>query len=268
MLKKSFFSLLFLQTFWLSFFFNQAWSKPYPTKNPSYVAQPFFLSEEEEFAAYEQENPTIEIYDPLEKYNRKIYAFNDALDRYFLEHIAIAYRDSLPRKVRKSIRNFLTNLSLPISTFNSILQGKVDNSLATFSNFLINSTIGLAGLFDVAGEKGIRYDQEDFGQTLAYYGVETGAYLVLPILGPSSSRDFAGLIVDKSLNPIEFNILEIGGSENLIDANYLFGIAAASGVDTRESLIEAIRDIRKDSFDPYSTIRSAYLQKRSDNIKK
>jgi phospholipid-binding lipoprotein MlaA len=220
---------------------------------------------EDEFETYETNES--EIYDPLEKYNRKIYAFNDTFDRYFFEYVAKTYRKSVPKSFRDTIRNFLTNLSLPISTFNSLLQGKTDNSLATFSNFLINSTIGIGGLFDVATKKGIRYNPEDFGQTLGHYGITSGAYLVLPVLGPSSTRDLGGLLVDKSVNPIEFNFLEVGGSENLVDVNYRLAIATASGVDKREGLIDIIDDIRRESFDPYATIRSAYLQKHTSDIK-
>lgn len=219
-----------------------------------------------EFASYETENVK-EIYDPLEKYNRKIFIFNDYFDRYFLEHIARFYHKEVPPLARHSIRNFLINLSLPISTFNSLLQGKADNSLATISTFLINSTIGILGLRDVAGERSIRYKLEDFGQTLGHYGVTSGAYLMLPFLGPSSSRDFTGLLTDKAINPIEFNVLEVGGRTNLIEANYRLALAAAAGIDTRESLLNIIDDIREDSFDPYATIRSAYSQKRLTDVK-
>lgn len=222
--------------------------------------------EEEEFETYETEGEA-EIYDPLEKYNRKIYKFNDAFDRYFLEYVAKFYRKGVPQSVRKSVRNFLVNLSLPISAVNSLLQGKVDNSLATFSNFLINSTIGIGGLFDVAGEKNLRYKTEDFGQTLGRYGVGSGAYIVIPILGPSTTRDFTGWATDKAVSPLGFNVLNIGGEEDFVPSDYRIGLAVASGIDTRESLIDIIDDIRKDSFDPYATIRSAYLQKRITDVK-
>jgi phospholipid-binding lipoprotein MlaA len=221
---------------------------------------------EDEFEEYEREN-TVEIYDPLEKVNRKIFVFNDYLDRYFIEHVAIFYRDSVPQKARSSIRNFLTNLSSPVSSLNSVLQGKIDNGLATFSSFLINSTVGIGGMFDVAGEKGILYKTEDFGQTLGHYGMNPGPYLVIPLLGPSSARDASGLVVDGSVNPTGFNLLSIGGSKNLIDGEYRLTLAALGGIDKRESLIDILASIRTESFDPYATIRSAYLQKRFTDIK-
>lgn len=221
---------------------------------------------DEEFENYEKEN-TVEIYDPLEKINRKTFAFNDYLDRYFIEHVAIFYRNNIPQKARSSIRNFLTNLSSPLSSINSVLQGKVDNGLASFSSFLINSTIGLGGTFDVATKKGILYKSEDFGQTLGHYGVKPGVYLILPIVGPSSLRDASGFFVDSSISPTGFNFLKIGSSENLIDGGYRVGLAGLSGIDQREGLLGILADIRTESFDPYATIRSAYLQKRFTDIK-
>ncbi len=221
---------------------------------------------DDEFESYESGND-FEIYDPFEKANRKIYVFNDYLDLYFLEHVAVFYRKGVPQTARNSIRNVLTNLSLPISAVNSLLQGKVDNGLATFSHFLINSTLGVGGIFNVAGEKNIRYKSEDFGQTLGYYGVGSGAYLILPILGPSTLRDLGGYAADKSVGPLDFNFLEIGGKVGVLHSNYRIGLAAMSGIDKRESLINILDDIRTESFDPYATIRSAFLQKRFTDIK-
>ena len=230
--------------------------------------QSFYYQEfddENEFTFYEEKHSE-EIYDPLEKYNRKIYAFNDFVDRYCLQYVAMAYRDGVPKGVRGSIRNFLNNLYSPISTVNSLLQGKSDNAMASFSNFLINSTIGVFGLFDVAQNKSIFYKKEDFGQTLGYYKVRSGPYLVIPILGPSSARDLGGMAVDKTTHPMDFNLLKFGGKVNAIDYRFRLASATISGIDKRESLIEIIDDVRKDSFDPYATIRSAYLQKRAAEI--
>lgn len=219
-------------------------------------------NEFENYAATEQI-----IYDPYEKINRKIYIFNDAFDRHFFEHVARAYRYNIPRTLRKGVGNFLNNLSLPISALNSFAQGKVDNGLATFSNFLINSTIGLGGIFNVASEKGILYKNEDFGQTLGHYGRAPGAYLMIPFLGPNSTRDFSGWVVDKSINPVGFNLLEFGGDIDSIPGEYRFGLGVVGAIDSRENLLEIIDDVRIDSFDPYATIRSAYLQKRAVDAK-
>jgi phospholipid-binding lipoprotein MlaA len=223
--------------------------------------------EDEDFESYNTVNST-EIYDPYENVNRKIYVFNDAFDRYFFEYVAKIYRKGVPRPARKMVGNFISNLSLPMSAFNSLLQGKVDNGLATFSNFLINSTIGVFGLFEIASEKGIFFHYEDFGQTMGHYEMGSGAYLIIPLLGPSSTRDFSGWAFERSISPSGFNAFEIGGKENFVDPGYLIGLTVLSAVSTRESLIETLDDIRKDSFDPYATIRSAYLQKRINEVNK
>ena len=223
-------------------------------------------SVEADFAKYSTNNPQIN--DPAEKFNRKIFAFNEAFDKYFFRYVAISYRKAIPKEARMSVRNFLTNLTLPLSGVNSLLQGKVDNSLATFSSFLINSTIGIGGLFDPAGAKNIRYNYEDFSQTFAEYGASSGPYLVIPFLGPSSTRDFGGFIVEKAFDPLSFNVLAIGGKEGLITKGDSIGITVATAIDKRESMIEIIDDGRKDSFDFYAMIRSAYLQRRSAEIQK
>jgi phospholipid-binding lipoprotein MlaA len=221
---------------------------------------------EADFAKYSNNTPQIN--DPAEKFNRKIFAFNEAFDKYFFRYVAISYRKAIPKKARISVRNFLTNLTLPLSTVNSLLQGKIDNSLATFSSFLINSTIGIGGLFDPAGAKNIRYNHEDFLQTFAQYGASSGAYLVIPILGPSSTRDFSGFIVEKAVDPLGFNALSIGGKKGLITKGDSIGITVADAIDKRESMIEIIDEGRKDSFDFYAMVRSAYLQKISSEIQK
>lgn len=235
---------------------------------PSYAfAQNSSIAESnDEFETYETKHS--EVYDPYEKLNRKVYAFNDAFDRYFFEHIAKAYRNNVPKGLRRLIHNFLNNLSLPVSTFNSFAQGNVDNGLATFSNFLINTTVGIGGIFDIAEEKGIFYQREDFGQTLGRYNTGPGAYLVVPFLGPSSTRDFSGWLADRTIDPLGLNAFGLGGSDDLIDSNYRIGVALMTSLDSRESLIEIIDDIRRESFDPYSTMRSAYLQKRKADIEK
>ncbi len=222
--------------------------------------------EEMEFEDYEKENQ-ITIRDPLEKFNRKVFAFNETADKYLIEHIARLYRENLPKNARNALRNFLQNLYSPISLLNSIAQGKSENSMATFSSFLINSTLGIGGFIDVARDKNILYNHEDFGQTLGLYGVGSGIYLVLPILGPSSGRDFGGLAFDSSINPIGFNFAEIGEKEIYPNSYSIIGINIVSGIDKREGLLDVISDIRKESFDPYATIRSAYLQKRQSDIK-
>ncbi len=234
--------------------------------SPLSVKAAEYVYDDSEFEEVYSENE-VKIYDPLEKYNRKIYKFNDAFDRYFFEHIAQTYRKQVPHKIRISVRNFLVNLTLPISAFNSLLQGKSDNFFATTSTFLINSTIGLGGLFNIAETKKIQYKPEDFGQTLGYYGINSGPYIMLPFLGPSSGRDFSGLVTDLVVDPFQFNSLGVGSNKALFNDNNLFAVNTARAIDEREKLINVISDVRQDSFDSYATFRSMYLQKRQSDIK-
>ncbi len=234
------------------------------------IAQNTDKYDENEFEAFESLNKSdqIEIYDPYEKLNRKIYAFNDFIDRNTIEPVARGYRGYIPKPVRKSIHNFVTNINLPIAAINSFIQGKYSNGLATASNFLINTTLGIGGLFDVAGEKKIRYEYEDFGQTLGHYGVKEGPYLILPFWGPSNGRDLTGFAINATIDPMSFNQLKIGGSTDAVSADARIANTLLYGLDLRESLLNPIADLRKDSFDVYAAIRSIYLQKRNSDIKR
>ncbi|MFM7620126.1 MAG: VacJ family lipoprotein [Alphaproteobacteria bacterium] len=255
----------FLLTFLVLFFCNAlCHAKP---QNYSSSRLPTQKNEDHEFESYKPVT-TVKISDPYEKINRKIFAINETFDRYFFEHVAKTYRKTVPNPARKLVRNFLSNLSLPISAVNSFAQGKIDNGLATFSTFLINSTLGVGGLFNIAQSKGITYHFEDLGQTLGYYNLDQGSFLMLPIIGPSTTRDFSGWAIDKAINPLSFNALEIGGNHDLIDNQFIIATSSLYSIDTRESLIDIIDDIRQDSFDPYATIRFAYLQKRAREIQK
>jgi len=224
------------------------------------------LEEDPENFNFEDSSSKTEIYDPLERVNRKIFAFNEVFDRYFFEHVARGYRDYVPKPVRTSIGSFLHNLSLPIVFVNSVFQGDLNNSLASFSTFLINSTIGIGGLFDVAKNKNIKYSNEDFGQTFAKYKVGDGPYLVIPFFGPSNLRDATGSVIGKLVDPLAFNMLEFGGSRELIENREAFALAGMTAIDTREGLLDVVDDVRKNSFDGYATIRSAYIQKRNSLI--
>lgn len=230
------------------------------------LASSFVADEDAEFAAFEQSQSKQEIYDPYENLNRKIYGFNEAFDQYFLEHVARAYRKSVPKSAREGIHNFLSNIFLPVSALNSLAQGKTDNALATFSNFLINTTIGIGGIFDVGGKKGIYYKSEDFGQTAGYYGIGSGAYLMIPFLGPSSTRDFSGFMVDTAINPAGLDAFKVVSGSLEVSSIHVAAYVSIYGIDTREGLLDVVDDIRKDSFDPYATIRSAYLQRRTNAI--
>ncbi len=230
--------------------------------------------DDDEFAAFDSEfsdskNSSSKIYDPIEPLNRKIFLFNEIVDIYFLGPIVKKYSKVTPKPIKTGIHNFVQNLTLPVSTLNSIFQGKTENTLATFSTFLINSTIGVFGIFDVASSKNIKYNFEDFGQTLAHYSVDSGLYLVLPILGPSNLRDTTGRFFDVGIDITGFNALEIGNSKNgIVGDDVNISLFIISGLDRREQLIDVIDATRKESFDVYATLRSFYFQNRQSQIKK
>jgi phospholipid-binding lipoprotein MlaA len=206
------------------------------------------------------------IYDPFEVVNRKVFAFNELLDKKVSLPVIRQYRKHIPERVRTSVTNLVNNLSAPFSVVNSLIQGDGQNAMASFSSFLINSTVGVVGLFDVAGDKKIKYNEEDFGQSLGKYCSKAGPYLVIPFLGPSNVRDFSGFVAEKIISPLAFNSFEVGNKRDLIGEELAISLSLVNGISIRDSLIEVVDDIRKNSFDPYSTMRSAYLQRRESLI--
>jgi len=194
--------------------------------------------------------------DPLEELNRPIFEFNQTLDQNLMEPIAISYRDNTPKSIKKGVSNFFSNLGEVRTLANQILQLKAEDSLITLSRFLLNTTIGLAGIFDPASELGLTKKDEDFGQTLGFWGVPEGPYIVIPILGPSTFRDTAGLYVDMTS---DVNLI------NNLDTNGKITATSMKMVDKRVELHPAT-DLINRSFDPYTTMRSSYLQKRRNDV--
>ncbi len=244
--------LLFLLLLNFSVFNNQAWADN---------ASQFNFDEDYQGEDVSKKSNQL-IYDPFESVNRKVFVFNEFLDKTIALPVTRQYHKSVPQPIRTSVGNFVNNLSTPFSVVNSLLQGNPENAMASFSAFLINSTVGVVGLFDVAGNKKIKFNQEDLGQTFGKYGVGSGPYLVVPFLGPNDLRDFSGFATETALNPISFNVLNIGSSGQLINDETAAYLAASNAIVARENLIEVVDDIRKNSFDPYSTMRSAYMQRR------
>jgi len=203
-----------------------------------------------------QINTYLDDIDPLEEINRPIFDFNQTLDQNFIEPIAVSYRDNTPESVKKGVSNFFSNLGEVSTLANQILQFKVQDSFSTLSRFLLNTTIGLAGIFDPASELGLTKKNEDFGQTLGFWGVPEGPYFVIPILGPSTLRDSAGLYVDMTS---DVNLI------NNLDTNAEIAAISMKMVDKRVELLPAT-DLVNRSFDPYTTMRSSYLQKRRNDV--
>ena len=196
--------------------------------------------------------------DPLEPTNRFFYEVNDGIDTYFFRPLAVAY-GYIPGAIRDPVHNVLANLSSPIIFSDDVLQTKPQRAGTTMMRFLINSTAGVGGLFDVADHLGYKRHTTDFGVTLALWGVGPGPFLFLPVLGPSDPRDATGFGVDAALDP--FDYATFGGAATLRVSQ--FGLNA---VDTRQRLIGTIEPIKRTALDPYATFRSLYRQNRESVI--
>jgi len=200
--------------------------------------------------------------DPLEPLNRGVYAVNDAVDTVLLRPAAVAYRTLVPPPVRQGVRNALGNLRAPTIFMNDLLQGEMDRAGRTGARFLINSTLGIGGLIDVAEwQFGIRGHGEDFGQTLATWGVGEGPFLFLPLLGPSNPRDLLGVGVDAVASPWFW----FGQGEVVEILRWVR--TGMTVLDTREGVLDALDTVNRTSLDPYSTLRSAYRQRRAAEIR-
>jgi phospholipid-binding lipoprotein MlaA len=198
--------------------------------------------------------------DPLEPINRAIFGFNEVIDDAILEPVAIGYRAVTPDPIEDSVSNFFNNLGEINNIFNSALQLKLDKTVSSSARFVINSTVGVFGLFDIASSLGIERHREDFGQTLGYYGVPAGPYLVLPFFGPSTFRDapgfYADIAVEKSISPVH---TELHHEERQV-------IQATNVIDTRANLLQATKILDTAAKDKYIFLRESYLQKRTKMI--
>lgn len=203
-----------------------------------------------------QEAGTV-IYDPMEEQNRKVMEFNKVVDHTVINPVIRGYRTVLPQPARSGIRNFLRNLKSPVTLANQLLQGDVEGAKNVVLRAIINSSVGVAGLFDVAGYEGIDYEPEDFGQTLAVWGVDPGPYMVVPFIGASSIRDYGGYFADGAMDPLRWYLFNID-ERPLYMAK--FGMEY---LDLRDSLMDTMLELEHSSFDYYAAIRSTYYQHRA-----
>jgi phospholipid-binding lipoprotein MlaA len=194
--------------------------------------------------------------DPFETVNRGFFQFNRDFDRAFLEPVADAYVEVTPRPIRTSISNFFDNLGYLNVILNDFLQGKAKEGFWDTSRFVLNSTVGLAGLFDVATPIGLEPSNEDFGQTLGRWGLDSGPYLVLPFLGSSTVRDGTGLVADYALDPLR----EVDDDDTRV------GLYTLDVISTRAELLEAGDILDEAAMDPYIFMREAYLQRRKNRV--
>jgi len=200
-----------------------------------------------------------EIYDPLEGVNRAIFGFNNVADKMILEPAAKGYK-KLPTPIQSGIGNFIKNLKLPLVAVNQLLQGQGKNAVESTGRFLVNSTIGIFGLIDVADDLGLEQKEEDFGQTLATWGVGDGFYVVLPLFGPSNLRDTSGMVMTMMTDPINAYVASQG------EAWAIPLRTAVNAVDQRSKIIDEVNALRDNSIDYYAAVRSSYYQNRKAAI--
>jgi len=198
--------------------------------------------------------------DPFEPGNREVFAISMALDKVTAAPVARFYRSAVPQPARQGVRNALTNLNAPVVLANDVLQGEGEKAANTFGRFIINSTIGLAGLLDVATGMGIPGHDNDFGITLGKGGVHEGSYLVLPFIGPKPPRDILGAGVDNAFDPLTYMTWKNSTTYKMVRA----GLTV---IDKREATLDTVDSIERTSIDFYATTRSLYRQNRNAQIK-
>ena len=196
--------------------------------------------------------------DPFESMNRAVFTFNENADEYVIKPVAEAYQFVLPEFVRTGVTNFFSNIGDVFVAVNNLLQGKPGNAANDIGRFLVNSTIGILGLFDVATEVGLEKNKEDFGQTLGVWGVPSGPYVVLPLFGPSSVRDTAGLVVDIKTDFIL--------NSDHLNHDQKVGSTVLRVVNQRANLLNASQLLEDAAFDKYSFLRDSYLQRRHNQV--
>ncbi|MCC6221369.1 MAG: VacJ family lipoprotein [Deltaproteobacteria bacterium] len=231
------------------------------------IAQEFSDTDDfEKSASLDSENENFQedekaIYDPIEPLNRAIFNFNDTVDIYFLEPVARIYDCILPRPIKTGVDNFFENIRYPQYLVSDLVQLKFDQVLEHSGRFVVNSTVGVLGLIDVAKHLDLPRHEEDFGLALAYHGVPDGIYWVLPFLGPSNIRDTVGLIVDGFLSPLYvINYTSVAARTKNI------AMCSSKGLDivsSRASALEAVKAAKESSVDYYLFSQSAYYQYRT-----
>lgn len=198
--------------------------------------------------------------DPIEPFNRYVLRFNEEVDQWFLDPLTRVYRFILPDQVKRAVQRGLANLNSPGVTINDVLQCEFEDAGITLWRFVINSTFGIGGLFDPAAALGVPGHVSDFDQTLAIYGVPSGAFLMLPVFGPTTVRGGFGTIVDTAFRPTTYFL---AGTDQFV---FTIIHGGSSGLATREASLDDIKDLQDTSVDYYASLRNAYYQKRMGEI--
>ena len=204
------------------------------------------------------QNERVAKIDPFEPMNRAVFTFNEKADDYVIKPLAEAYKFVLPEFVRTGVTNFFSNINDVLIAANNLLQGKPADAASDIGRFLINSTIGVLGLFDVATDMGLDKNREDFGQTLGVWGISDGPYVVLPFFGASNIRDTVGLVVD-----IETDFMI---NTNKLNSDEKIAVNARRVINRRAVLLDAGQLLEDAAFDKYSFVRDGYLQRRRSQI--
>lgn len=195
--------------------------------------------------------------DPLEGFNRTMHSFNNVLDKALVKPTTKAYRFAVPQWGRDRVSDAFQNLEEPRNFVNSVLQLDGKSAFTSFWRFAINSTFGVLGLNDVASSFGLKLHEKDFSSTLAHYGVGSGPYLVVPVMGPSTVRDFVAMAPDVVTEPTTY-----------ADAGVSISVKAVNGINKRDQILDVTEDLERDSFDLYSSYKSGYLQNRKKQVQK
>lgn len=198
--------------------------------------------------------------DPWEPVNRVVFTFNEVLNRTLLDPVTFVYKELTPNVMQTGVNNALYNLWTPVYVINNLLQGKVEEAGVNIASFILNTLFGFFGVYDVASDVGLDNNKEDFGQTLGVWGMHSGPYLVLPIIGPSSFRDTAGLGVDFFLDPTAMII------KNNWHGDYNYARDGAILLSAKADTLEAVESLRETSVDWYATMRTLYAQSRHGKV--
>ena len=228
-----------------------------------FIATSALAGSDGELELSKKNNSTKDCFEPL---NRATFALNQGLDKAIFKPVAKGYR-SLPSPIKKGTGNVLNNLSTLITIPNNVLQGEIKLAGVNTGRLIVNTTIGILGIFDVASEMGFpSYVKEDYGQTLGTWGVGPGCYLVLPVLGPSTIRDTAGMFINVMGGDPYYNI-SVNGNNEYLDGELYAATKMLSAVEFRATNIESFDNLEKNSVDFYASVRSVYNQDRENKIK-
>ena len=211
-------------------------------------------------------NGYTEINDCFEKVNRGIFAFNQVLDNIIFKPLAKGYR-IFPQPIRSGTSNVLSNLGNVVTIPNNVLQGQFRDAGVNSARFVINSTLGVAGIFDVASYYGLqKRDKEDYGQTLGVWGASPGCYFILPVLGPTTVRDSLGSLVNMVGGDAWYNVTVVNDTQYFSEADY-YASRLLNGIDFRAKNLESFESLEKNSVDLYASVRSLYLQDRYRKVR-